>query len=134
MLFVETRPARPLAIRMTPLIDVVFILLVFFMLTTRLLPVNLLEVSTEVRSETGGQQGEPVPEIRILAGQQLEWNQQTYPLDDLVRKLTGSAIGRVNVTSAPQATVHDFTLALTTLGASGIEPNWLRAKAESADR
>lgn len=54
MLFVEPRPARPLAIRMTPLIDVVFILLVFFMLTTRLLPVNLLEVSTEVQSESSG--------------------------------------------------------------------------------
>lgn len=134
MLFVEPRPARPLAIRMTPLIDVVFILLVFFMLTTRLLPVNLLEVSTEVQSESSGQQGEPMPEIRILAGQQLEWNQQIYSLDDLVRQLTGSAIGRVNVTSAPEATVHDFTLALSTLGASGIEPNWMRAKDENADR
>jgi len=133
MLFVEPRPARPLAIRMTPLIDVVFILLVFFMLTTRLLPVNLLEVSTEVQSESGGQQGERVPEIRILAGQQLEWNQQVYGLDDLVRQLTGSAIGRVNVISSPEATVHDFTLALSTLGASGIEPNWLRANDENAD-
>ncbi|HKK54984.1 biopolymer transporter ExbD [Marinobacter sp.] len=118
---------------MTPLIDVVFILLVFFMLTTRLLPVNLLEVSTEVQSESGGQQGERVPEIRILAGQQLEWNQQVYGLDDLVRQLTGSAIGRVNVISSPEATVHDFTLALSTLGASGIEPNWLRANDENAD-
>lgn len=133
MLFVEPRPARPLAIRMTPLIDVVFILLVFFMLTTRLLPVNLLEVSTGVQSDSGGQQGEPVPELRILAGGQLEWNQQIYPLDDLVRQLTGSAIDRVNVTSSPEATVHDFTLALSTLGASGIEPNWLRAKDGNAD-
>ena len=119
---------------MTPLIDVVFILLVFFMLTTRLLPVNLLEVSTEVQSETSGQQGEPVPEIRILTGQQLEWNQQIYLLDDLVRQLTGSAIDRVNVTSAPEATVHDFTLALSTLGARGIEPSWMRAKSESAEQ
>lgn len=134
MLFVEPRPARPLAIRITPLIDVVFILLVFFMLTTRLLPVNLLEVSTEVRSESGGQPGEQVPEIRILAAQQLEWNQQIYSLDDLVRQLTVSAISRVNVRSAPAATVHDFTLALSTLGASGIEPNWMRTKDENAAR
>lgn len=134
MLFVEPRPARPLAIRMTPLIDVVFILLVFFMLTTRLLPVNLLEVSTEAQSESGGQQGDQVPEIRILAGQQLEWNQRVYPLDDLVRQLTGSGIGQVNVTSAPEATVHDFTLTLSTLGASGIEPNWMRAKAGNTDQ
>ncbi|MDK8465791.1 biopolymer transporter ExbD [Marinobacter sp. SS13-12] len=119
---------------MTPLIDVVFILLVFFMLTTRLLPVNLLEVSTEVQSESGGHQGEQVPEIRILAGQQLEWNHQIYPLNDLVRQLTGAAIDRVNVTSAPDANVHDFTLALSTLGASGIEPNWMRAKDGDVDR
>ena len=125
--------SQEVGVDLTPLIDVVFILLVFFMLTTRLLPVNLLEVSTEVQSESGGQKGERVPEIRILAGQQLEWNQQVYGLDDLVRQLTGSAIGRVNVISSPEATVHDFTLALSTLGASGIEPNWLRANDENAD-
>src|SRR5690554_8154692 len=44
MQLVEPRPNRPLPIRITPLIDVVFILLVFFMLTTRLLPVDYLEL------------------------------------------------------------------------------------------
>lgn len=129
MPFVDPRPARPLAIRMTPLIDVVFILLVFFMLTTRLLPVNLLEVSTEVQSDGGSPQGEPVPEIKILPGQQLEWNQQTYTLEDLVLQLTSSDVSRVNLTSAPEATVHDFTLTLSTLGESDIEPLWRRAGA-----
>ncbi|WP_150911980.1 ExbD/TolR family protein [Marinobacter halotolerans] len=126
MLFVEPRPARPLAIRMTPLIDVVFILLVFFMLTTRLLPVNLLEVSTGVQSESGGSQGEPVPEVQIMPGETLRWNQQSYSLDDLVRQLAAEGVSRVHLTSSPDATVHDFTLALSTLGNHGIEPRWMR--------
>lgn len=134
MLFVEPRPARPLAIRMTPLIDVVFILLVFFMLTTRLLPVNLLEVSTEMQSEAGAQQGDPVPEIRILPGQKLEWNQQTYTLDELIGELNGADISRVNMTSAADATVHDFTLALSALSDSGIEPSWIRAQDNNAEQ
>lgn len=45
MQLVEPRPSRPIPIRMTPLIDVVFILLVFFMLTSRLLPVGSLELA-----------------------------------------------------------------------------------------
>lgn len=130
MQFVEPRPARPLAIRMTPLIDVVFILLIFFMLTTRLLPVNLLEVSTETQSQTSTQQGEPVPEIRILAGQQMQWNQQVYSLNGLVDKLTVAGISRVNLTSAVDATVNDFTLALSTLDANGVEPRWKRSRTE----
>ena len=128
MLFVEPRPARPLAIRMTPLIDVVFILLVFFMLTTRLLPVNLLEVSTGVQSRSGGQQGEPVPEIRIMPGETLQWKQQTYSLEELVGQLAAGGIDRVHLTSAPEARVHDFTLALSTLSANGIEPRWMRTE------
>lgn len=133
MLFVEPRPARPLAIRMTPLIDVVFILLVFFMLTTRLLPVNLLEVSTETQPEAGAQQGDPVPEIRILPNQKLEWNQQAYALDELIGELSGADISRVNMTSAPEATVHDFTLALSALSDKGIEPSWIRAQNSGAE-
>ncbi|WP_225315024.1 ExbD/TolR family protein [Marinobacter confluentis] len=118
---------------MTPLIDVVFILLVFFMLTTRLLPVNLMEVSTDVQSESGAQQGEAVPEVRILAGQNLEWNQRSYSLKELVRELSGAGINRVNVTSSPEATVHDFTLTLSTLGANGIEPQWQRNQDKRSD-
>ncbi|MEH6562505.1 MAG: biopolymer transporter ExbD, partial [Marinobacter sp.] len=45
MQLVEPRPSRPIPIRITPLIDVVFILLVFFMLTSRLMPVDHLELA-----------------------------------------------------------------------------------------
>ena len=47
MQLVEPRPSRPIPIRITPLIDVVFILLVFFMLTSRLLPVDHLELANQ---------------------------------------------------------------------------------------
>ena len=55
MQLVEPRPNRPIPIRITPLIDVVFILLVFFMLTSRLLPVDYLELANNpsARSPAG---------------------------------------------------------------------------------
>lgn len=58
MQLVDPRPNRPIPIRITPLIDVVFILLVFFMLTTRLLPVDYLELANNT-SERGTATGEP---------------------------------------------------------------------------
>ena len=60
MQLVEPRPSRPMPIRITPLIDVVFILLVFFMLTSRLLPVDYLELANDTRAQ-GSQQGDPSP-------------------------------------------------------------------------
>jgi biopolymer transport protein ExbD len=129
MQLVEPRPARPLAIRMTPLIDVVFILLVFFMLTTRLLPVSLLEVSTGIQKPTGSSPGEPVPELTILPDRKLQWNGQKHGLDTLVTRLSDAGIGRVNLVAAPEAIVQDFTLALSTLTARRIEPRWRRTPA-----
>ena len=127
MQFLEPRPARPMAIRMTPLIDVVFILLVFFMLTTRLLPVNLLKVSTAEPSESSAAQGNLTPEIRVVAGERLEWKNRSYTPAELARELTGAGIARVNLTSAPDASVHDSTFALSTLNDNGINPLWRRA-------
>ena len=62
-----------------------------------------------------------------MPGETLRWNQQRYSLDDLVRQLTAEGVSRVYLTSAPEATVHDFTLALSTLGDNGIEPRWMRS-------
>ena len=130
MPFVEPRPARPLAIRITPLIDVVFILLVFFMLTTRLLPVDLLQVSTSSRSNAAAASDERIPKITLLPGQRLEWKGVTYSLDQLAHRLANQGIGRVNVITRPEASVQDFTMAMSTLNNRGVEPNWLRENGE----
>jgi hypothetical protein len=90
--------------------------------------VNLMEVSTQAQSESGGQAGDPIPEVRILPSQQLEWKGQTYPLAKLARELSGAGIERVKVTAAPDATVNDFTLALSTLGSHNVEPEWKRSE------
>src|SRR5690554_8131329 len=60
----EPRPNRPLPIRITPLIDVVFILLVFFMLTTRLMPVDYLELGNDTASRSSVT-GMPLPELQV---------------------------------------------------------------------
>ena len=55
MQLVEPRPRiGPIPIRITPLIDVVFILLVFFMLTSRLIPVDHLELAKQYRRPQHG--------------------------------------------------------------------------------
>ena len=72
MQLVEPRPSRPIPIRITPLIDVVFILLVFFMLTTRLLPVDYLELANNT-SNRSPITGEPLPELTVTANGKVQW-------------------------------------------------------------
>jgi len=117
---------------MTPLIDVVFILLVFFMLTTRLLPLDRLEIATTERSDSVVTAAEPTPTVRILSGQRLEWNQTTYSLNALGAALQNKDITRINVISMPDASVNDFTLVMSTMNEWGIEPNWMREKPTGA--
>ncbi len=90
MQLVEPRPSRPIPIRITPLIDVVFILLVFFMLTTRLLPVDYLELANDTASRTSVT-GEPLPELTVIASGEVRWREQSFTLDRLVRDLKAPA-------------------------------------------
>ena len=91
MQLVEPRPSRPIPIRITPLIDVVFILLVFFMLTTRLLPVDYLELANNT-SNRSPITGEPLPELMVTANGDVSWQGQTLAPGQLVTKLSEAGI------------------------------------------
>jgi biopolymer transport protein ExbD len=128
MQLVEPRPNRPIPIRITPLIDVVFILLVFFMLTTRLLPVDFLELANNTSSRSTVT-GEPLPELTVTANGELRWQDQTLTLDRLVTELSEAGITEVNLSTTGDTPLGAFTTALSALTDSGIDTHWKRTNA-----
>ncbi|MEX2473651.1 ExbD/TolR family protein [Marinobacter sp.] len=128
MQLVEPRPNRPMPIRITPLIDVVFILLVFFMLTSRLLPVDHLELANQT-ANTSPSTGDPIPEIRVLSDGAVEWDGNTLSLSDLGGSLRSQNITEVNVSTASETALSDFTQTLSTLRSKDITAHWKRENA-----
>lgn len=126
MQLVDPRPARPVPIRITPLIDVVFILLVFFMLTSRLLPVSFMELSNST-GDTSPVTGEPVPEVTVERDGQVVWRGETYEIEALVSELRASGVTEINLATASSARLTDFTTAYSQLSDSGITTHWKRS-------
>ncbi|MGC8119782.1 ExbD/TolR family protein [Marinobacter sp. VGCF2001] len=112
-------------IRITPLIDVVFILLVFFMLTTRLLPVGYLELSNDTDAR-GAASGEPLPELEVNPDGTVRWNNQDYELPQLLAALRGQGTGKANLATAPATQLTHFTRVLSALDNAGITAHWQR--------
>lgn len=126
MQLVEPRPSRPIPIRITPLIDVVFILLVFFMLTSRLLPVSFMELSNST-GDTSPVTGEPIPEVTVERDGQASWQGETYGIQALVGALKASGIDEINLATASATHLTDFTTVYSRLSGSGITTHWKRS-------
>ena len=129
MQLVEPRPNRPIPIRITPLIDVVFILLVFFMLTSRLLPVDHLELAnnTDGRSTVTG---EPLPLLTVTQQGEIKWQELTLPIGQLLPELRRAGMSEVNLTTVPDAQLSLFTATLGELSRNGIQHPWERSTTE----
>ena len=125
MQLVEPRPSRPIPIRITPLIDVVFILLVFFMLTTRLLPVDYLELANNT-SNRSPITGEPLPELTVTANGKVQWQGQAMALDQLMTELGNAGITEVNLATTGDTPLGAFTRVLSGLADQGIDSHWKR--------
>jgi biopolymer transport protein ExbD len=130
MSLVEPRPKRPIPIRITPLIDVVFILLVFFMLTSRLLPVDHLELANNTSSRSPAT-GEPIPELTVAANGRVQWQDLTLPPEALLPRLIAAGITEVNLGTRADTSLGTFTRALSELAASGIDVHWKRRSAKT---
>jgi biopolymer transport protein ExbD len=128
MQLVEPRPSRPIPIRITPLIDVVFILLVFFMLTTRLLPVDYLELANNT-SNRSPITGEPLPELTVTANGKVQWQGQAMALDQLMTELGNAGITEVNLATTGDTPLRAFTRVLSSLVDQGIDSHWKRTNA-----
>ncbi|MBW0148275.1 ExbD/TolR family protein [Marinobacter arenosus] len=130
MQLVEPRPRRPIPIRITPLIDVVFILLVFFMLTSRLLPVGFLELGNATPERTPAT-GPSIPELTVIGPDEVLWQDKPRTLEDLMTGLAAAGISEVNLTTRPDTELGAFTRTLSRLDSAGIDTHWKRATTQT---
>ncbi len=127
MQLVEPRPSRPIPIRITPLIDVVFILLVFFMLTSRLLPVGALELANDT-SKRSTATGDPLPALTVTSNGNVRWEDRTFKPDDLAVALDRRGIDEVNLSAEGETPLSSFTRTLSLLDGQGITTHWQRTE------
>lgn len=130
MPLVNPRPARPMPIRMTPLIDVVFILLVFFMVTSYLLPTGYLELDNDTAASQGVD-GEPLPQLQLLANGEVRWQDRNWQPQELSRQLVSAGHREVRLATDGDVLLDRFTLTLSTLDNAGIDARWKRSSSEN---
>ncbi|MCH8499637.1 MAG: biopolymer transporter ExbD [Marinobacter sp.] len=125
MQLVEPRPPRRLPIRITPLIDVVFILLVFFMLTTHLLPTSHLALDNQV--PTGGtSSGDLAPVLTLHPDNLLRWEHYSLPAGEAADRLRTAGVTEARLETEGDVSLGAFTQAMSHLNAAGIETQWVR--------
>ncbi|WP_165856453.1 ExbD/TolR family protein [Marinobacter sp. JSM 1782161] len=133
MQLVDPRPRRRLPIRMTPLIDVVFILLVFFMVTSRLAPTSHLDLDNRTGTSGGGEEGEPLPELVMEADGRIQWDERTLSATSLADALLRAGEREVNLETEGDVPLGTFTAGLTRLQSAGINTHWRRTSQSDTD-
>ncbi len=112
-------PARkPASIGLTPLIDVVFILLVFFMLATRFIDLARQPLSVAVTAEQRPA-NEQVLFIRVLDESLIELNGERLTLKQAAEQLANQARQPVYVDSDGEASLQAVLRVTDLLQASG---------------
>ena len=109
----ESRSPKP-KISLTPLIDVVFLLLIFFMLASTFLKFNAMAISAVERGPAAADVSKFVL-IEILGEQRLEVNGATLQVDGLlahIDRLVANGLTRAVVKPTPNATVQDLVSVL----------------------
>jgi biopolymer transport protein ExbD len=83
---IEVAPRRKRSVSLTPLIDVVFNLLLFFMLASSLAKWSGLELATG--SESASADDTPAADVYLLGAGELRYEGERYPLVDLAERLS----------------------------------------------
>lgn len=89
----ELPPRRRAQISLTPLIDVVFILLVFFMLASNFTQLRAIEVITPAAA-SGLASGSEALLVRVYTDERVELNGRLLVLDELQGQVRQAAQGR----------------------------------------
>lgn len=118
-------------IRLTPLIDVVFILLLFFMLSSRMEPMGLLQLETPPPG-SGSESDEPPAELHIT-DDGLEWNGSAIDADALKDKLATYDRDTVVLKTGSSVPLSEFTQWLGRIEAADLEPAWKRNRQGEED-
>ncbi|XOZ32585.1 ExbD/TolR family protein [Halomonadaceae bacterium KBTZ08] len=132
MQWLEPRPSRRVPIRLTPLIDVVFILLLFFMLTSRMEPIGLLQLDTP-SPETGGQASDDPPARLHLTAEALQWNGEALEKPQLRDRIRGYNGKRIEISTEEGVALGRFTHWLGVVDEAGVSVSWERDGPKGAD-
>lgn len=132
MQWLEPRPSRRVPIRLTPLIDVVFILLLFFMLTSRMEPVGLLQLDTPA-PDAGGQTSDRTPARLHLTEEGLQWNGDTLDEQALNDKIRGYEGESIEISTEDNVALGRFSHWLGLVDEAGVSASWERDAADNAD-
>ena len=113
-------PPRPVSISLTPLIDVVFILLLFFMLTSSFIQWRAVDLplSTESHNQTGSEGSSLAPDIIVVrADGEIEFRRRRLSVD----QLAGLDQNAVFVLKAePESSLQQIMRVLDQLTSQGI--------------
>lgn len=107
---------------LTPLVDIVFLLLIFFMLSSTVLKLGHQEVGVaRGQSDASTPARPPGLLIRVGADARVSINGAPVPLDALTTRLdafAGDGVTAARLSAAPGATVQDFVTVLAAVRAS----------------
>lgn len=125
MQWLEPRPSRRVPIRLTPLIDVVFILLLFFMLTSRMEPVGLLQLDTPT-PDAGGEASDRTPARLHLTEGERQWNGESLSEQALAERIQGYEGERIEISTMGDVALGRFTRWLGVADEAGVKASWER--------
>lgn len=132
--FISRSDKKRVRFVLTPLIDVIFLLLIFFMLSTHIAPYSLMDFSSQRYSEQETKRPDSLPSedkdaendnpllLRLLHGH-VRLGQESYPVDNLsvlMDELTGKDIQSVQILLARSVEMQDMVRLLEELKASGM--------------
>lgn len=127
MNFVHNQHGKPLWISLTPLIDVVFILLMFFMLSAQFYRTSVMDITvSSAEGWRGGEISGDVVQIAVLANG--EWQIEDVVYETLSPSIVKTllAAGTVRLVADAQTRLQDVVSLLDALSEAGIsDALWL---------
>ena len=106
---------------LTPLVDIVFLLLIFFMLSSTFLKLGHQEVGVAQQASATSPARPPGLLIRVGTDAKVSINGKSVPLDSLTSRLNSFAaegVTSARLTASPAASVQDLVTALSAVRAS----------------
>ncbi|QFU22190.1 biopolymer transporter ExbD [Shewanella eurypsychrophilus] len=105
----KTANARRPHISLTPLIDVVFILLIFFMLVTKMDTYQSLNLYlSQVESSISQMQDKKAVQITLLSNGYLRYQEHEYTLEEFSQEVPADTISKLNINITSTVTAQVF--------------------------
>jgi biopolymer transport protein ExbD len=119
---IKTPPPIRKPLPLTPLVDIVFLLLIFFMLSSTFLKLGHQELALATAGQASGT-AKPVPGLLVRVGSagRVSVNGVPVPADALTARLDAFAaegVTTARISASPSANVQDFVTVLDAVRAS----------------